>query len=936
MIKKHNVKTSSVKKIALFLAFYLCSTHFLYANKLPIDRYLINGTLSNGFKYTIRKNSKPAKSASLRLIVKAGSLDEDDDQKGIAHLVEHLAFNGTEHFPGNSIIKFLESMGIEFGHNLNASTSATRTLFQLDIPLLYDNLEKSMIIFGDWARRVVFTQKELEKEKGVVLEEARVTNDVGFRLYLQSKDTIYANSKYKDRTPIGDLDIVKNIKLDRVKAFYDDWYRPEFMHFVVVGDINVSKMEDLIKRTFGEFKNKSKRQRASRSVPNVDKYRLLILKDKELSSSSINIKFTGNYTPLITENDYKNMMLRSIAIGLFNKKASEQIIKNNPAAKSIVATTGRLGDNLKTYSFNASYVGVKELDALRDLTQLIYSIEKFGFDKKEFERTIKDTLRNNTKRKKTLKNRSNSTLTHMITGHAINESIYVDEEYSLDLEEKILKTITLHEVNETYRDILKLKNIIITYKIADNTEVSKRRIKNIFLNARKNVKEEKQDSKLPNKIQIPALKPASIIKKEYNEKFDYTKYTLSNGVKFVYKYNNYDKDIVLLTSFSKGGYSLYDTKDLTNAKFTSSIISSSGLDQYNIIEVSKIYSDKIVSLDAFIKRYSENIAGSSISDDFKYLLEKIYLIATKYRFDENIFLNTKTITLANLKKENRSPKRRFRREFLEFYFQNNKRYTNITKEDINRLNKDKIIEIYKDRFSDLNNFMFFIVGDISKEKVEKYAKLYLGNLPTKNRDETYKFRGTKYLKGKHEFIRFYNNENISNITLSYAKELPYDEEKSIHLSALGSILNVKLREYIREQKSGVYTISVKTSMTREPYPYSLVTINFSCDPNRKREITKYIDEAIKDFLNNDVDQSYIQSYVKNRLLALDKNIKKASFWLNMLKISFRHNESLEKIEKVKNMIKNLNATQIKDAANIFFNTQDIMYTELSPKVKQAK
>lgn len=919
-----------MKKI---ISFFLFVSVFLQAENLPIEKSLINGELSNGLKYTIKKNQKPKNKASIRLLVKAGSLEEDDDQKGLAHFIEHLAFNGTQHFAHNNMVKFLESIGVKFGYHLNASTGTTRTLYKLEIPLKGDNLQKAMLVFSDWAGRVKFTQKELDKERGVILEEARARNDVGYRMFLRSKDTIYANSKYKDRAPIGDLDIIRNVTLKTIKRFYDDWYRPELMHLYVIGDVNVAKVKKLIEKNFGMLKNKSHRKTASRAVPSVDKTRVLLLKDKELTSSSVSLQFLGDYKPITTTKEYKSALIRTIMARLFNKKASEQIIKKNPASKFIQMGIGQLGDNLRSYTFMATFVGLNELQSFKEMTNLMFTIEKFGFKKREFKRVIKEMLKDNEDDKKSIGNTSNTTYAHLLVAYDLNNGIFMDEKYRLKLKEKLLKSITLEDIDRAYKKVLSLKNRLIIYQTANNTQISKRRVKNILNSANVNVKKPKKDVDLPQEIAIPALKPAKVVSKKHNKKYNFTQYTLSNGVKFVYKFNDYDKNLVLLTSYSDGGFSLYDTKDLTNARFATSIVGRSGLGKYNIIDVSKIYADKNAMLRLALGRYSEEISGRSTSGDFEYLLKRLYLATTKYRFDDNILFNTKTVSLAKLKKEDRSPDMKFGREFANFYYHNNKRYTPISKEDIASLDKKKILHIYKDRFLDLNNFMFFIVGDIKEDEMLKYAKLYLGNLPTNSRKESYKNRHIKPLKGKREFIRYYNNENISKISLSYKKEMSYDTHKSVLLSALGDILKVKLRELIREEKSGVYGISVSANMTRKPNPKSVISISFTCDPKRKDELLKYVHETIESFKDKKVAKKYIDAYRKSTLQAIENNSKKASYWLGLFQISYKYGESLDRIEMVKKMIKNLTPKQIQKASDDFFDTKDIVLTELNPKKK---
>lgn len=916
-------------KQALFLI--VCCVLSLNAKDLIVEKTLITGQLENGMKYTIKKNIKPEDKAVMRLLVKAGSLEEDDDQRGIAHLVEHMAFNGTKNFKSNDLIKFLESIGVAFGSHLNASTSTNKTIYKLKVPLKNDNLEKAMLIFKDWAGGINFTQKELDKERGVVLEEARARNDIRFRLYLKSKDVIYANSKYKDRTTIGDLETIRNVSLKRVKAFYDDWYRPEFMHFVIVGDFDVVKIENLIKTSFSELKNNSSRKRASRSVPKVDKTRILFIKDKELTSSSVSLDFFDDNRNLVNEDNFKELITRAVMLKLFNQKASEQLLKRKPAAKSIKMYSRKFASNLRTYTFLASYTGVKEINAFKELTNLMYTVNKYGFNKDDFKRAIKEMKTQNLESFKSISNKTSKSYANQISSYALYDDIFIDEQYNTDLTDIILKNMTLDEVNKDYKKVLNLKSRLIKYTVAENTQISKRVVKNILNSAKDNIKEQIKDPSLPDRILKEDLKPVKIIKEVYNKKYDFYEFTLENGVKVVYKFNDYNKNSVSLNSFSKGGFSVYDTKDLTNAKYASSLITKSGIDEYNILEVQKIYADKMIRIKPSIRRYSEGISGSTITKDFEYLLESIYLLTTKYRFDENILINTKYILLSNLNKEYRVPKKKFSREYINFLYKGNKRFTSLTKEELDTLNKEDLLKIYKDRFSDFNNFTFLIIGDISKEDFKKNITKYLGNLPTLKREESYNFRGIKPLDGQHSFIRNFNNENISTVSLSYSKETPYSFEEAIRLSAFKDVLNTKLREFIREEKSGVYGVSVKNSFMREPYSKTKISISFTCDPERKDELVKYIKEVINDLKTKEVEKKYLTSYRKKRLLAFEEGIKTPKFWMAQLQNHYYYKDDLSRIEKYEDLYKSITPLVIKNTANKYLNTEDILYTELNPK-----
>lgn len=917
--------------IKTILLFAFC-TNITMAKDLEKEKTLITGTLDNGFEYTIKKSIKPKNKASLRLLVKAGSLEEDDDQKGVAHLVEHMAFNGTKNFKANELIKFLESIGVAFGSHLNASTSTTRTLYKLEVPLKDNNLEKAMLIFGDWANRVDFTQEELDKERGVVQEEARARNNIRFRMFLQAKDVYYANSKYKDRTPIGDMNIIKNISLKRVKDFYETWYRPELMHFVISGDFDVKEVERLIKKEFSNFKNKNHTKQVSREVPINMSTRTLIVKDKELTKPSTSISFYKKHSPLITEEDYKDFLIKNIAIKLFNEKGSEQLLKRNPAARSIGLRIGKLGTNIRSYNFTASYTGHNDLKALKELTSLMYSINEYGFDEKDFQRVIKSMKLSNKNSLKLLKNKTSSNYADQVVAYELQDKVFIDEKYKIQLKDKLLNTLTLKQVNKEYQSILESKSRLISYIIEDTTEISKKRIKKILINAKNNIKEKTIKKDLPNRItSVKELNSIKIIKEKHNKKYDFYEFTLENGIKVVYKFNDYSKNTVSLNSFSRGGFSVYETKDLTNAKFAQNIITKSGVDKYNILEFRKIYADKNVRIKPSIKRYSESISGVAITKDFEYLLEGIYLFTKKQRFDDNVFENTKFISLTNLKKTNRVPSRKFSKELTSYLYDDNKRFISYTKEDIKNLDKKRMITIYKDRFSDFNNFTFIITGDISKDEVKSKITKYFGNFPTLKREETFNFRGIKAKSGEHKFIRNYNNENISAISLRYKKELKYSTAEAIKLSAVKDVLNTKLRELIREEKSGVYGVSVKSSFMREPYELASINISFTCDPKRKDELVGYIRKEIENIKTNLVDKKYVNSFIKKRLIALEEQKKKGSFWASLLKSHYFYGDKLNKVDKYEDIYNSLSPKVIRQAANKYLNTKDIFYMELNPK-----
>ncbi|HHB94195.1 MAG TPA: insulinase family protein, partial [Campylobacterales bacterium] len=374
-----------MKKLLLLLTLIFSTTLIAKEQILPTEKSLIEGQLANGFKYTIKKNPKPKNRAEFRLIVKVGSLEEAEDQRGIAHFTEHMAFNGTKHFKKNELIKYLESTGVKFGVHLNASTGYEKTLYKLTVPLEKDNLKKTFWVFQDWASGLNFNPKEFDKERGVILEEARMRDNAGFRIYNKSKKLFFGNSKYIDRLPIGKKDIIRNISAKRAKEFYDKWYRPEFMHFIAVGDFNTTVVESMIKKYFAPLQNKNNEKRASREIKDNNTTRVLSVTDKEITSNSLSVSYVDILEDTRTKKDVKKALIEAMLYQLFNIKAREQILKPNPKATSINFTGEDINSLKSTYSFNVQYNNGDDKSALKELYELIKSFGKYGFSQNDFE-----------------------------------------------------------------------------------------------------------------------------------------------------------------------------------------------------------------------------------------------------------------------------------------------------------------------------------------------------------------------------------------------------------------------------------------------------------------------------------------------------------------------------------------------------------------------
>ena len=915
---------------SFFLILILASN--IFAQNIPWESSLLKGELKNKFKYTIKKNPKPAKKLELKLVLKAGALEEDDDQEGVAHLIEHMAFNGTRNFEKNSLIEYLESIGVPFGKHLNASTGTNRTIYDLSIPLENDNLDKAFLIFKDWAEGINFNQKEIKKEKGVVLEEKRKRNDIFFRAGENRRPVLYANSKYAFRNIIGTEQSIKNMSVKRIKEFYKDWYRPEFMHLIVVGDFKDEKeIEKKIKKTFSSLKNLSKRQKPLKIVPLVKKRRYLFNHDKELPSNNLFLYYFKERKKLKTIEDFKNNFIRHLAIGLFNNENASQLTKKHPIAKKIKAHIKKIGINQEALVFKSSYQGMRELEALNQLSKSIFKITKFGFDKNDFQALIKSLIKKNEESFEKLFNTHSSIIASSLANSAIYDDIVIDRKEKYKILKKFIPKITLEDINKVFVEMINTKAQLIEYNLYTKNKVSKRAINKTIKNAKKNVKLEKKSLNLSQKLLKTKLQSKKIKAEKYNKKFDFWELTLANDIKIIFKKNDYDKNNVFLHSFSKGGYSTVEDKDFFNAKYAEKIIEESGIGKYSKKDISRINAGKSFEVSPYISRFSEGFSAEALNKDFETMLKMLYLYHKEYTIKDNILNNRKSIFENNLKQSNKTAKEKFFKEYLETYYKKNKRFTKEEIVDIKALNKKTMLKIYKDRFEDANNFTYIILGDIEYEKVKKLTSIYLANLPVKKRKEKFIDRNNNYLKGKNSFIRNYETKNISTLTFSFKTKAKHSKKQSISFYGLKDILHVKLRELIREEKSAVYDIAVSADFIRIPKEEAIISFSFTCDPKRKEEVYSYVQRVIKNLKTKQVEKKYLNAYVKKDLESFKQSQKQNLFWFRHLKDYANFNDDLNEINKYKAYYKSLKLKDIKKAAIKYLNENEFIYTELNPK-----
>jgi zinc protease len=791
-----------------------------------------------------------------------------------------------------------------------------------------DNLEKTFLVFQDWASGIKFDENEFNKERGVVLEEARMRDDADFRLYNKSKKLFFGDTIYMKRLPIGDKSIIKNISVSRAKEFYLDWYRPEFMHFIAVGDFNTTIIKNMIKKHFSHLKNISKRERASREIADNNQTRVISLTDKEVTSNTLSVSYVDILEDTRTIEDERKGIIEAMVVQLFSIKAREQMLKPNPKATAISFGGEDINSKKSTYTFNVEYNSGDGKLALKELFVLLKSFEKYGFAKSDFELIKKEQLETNEKNYRQIADMRSATIASQLVNYALHHSIYVDYHYEYELNKKLIKDIKLDEVNALFRKFIKFKDRIIVFVNTDGRKISKDEVLKIIDDAK--AIDLTKVKKLPSKILDKELKSSPIVCNEYNDKTGIYGFILKNGIKVAFKPTDFSKDRVSLQAFSFGGYSLYSVEDLDNVQKSASFIDNSGVEGFSNIDLSKILAGKDISVNSDISKLTENIYASANSKDIESMFQLLYLKLTTPIIDKRVEKNQKRVLKFRAKEIKRNPKNRFSQELSKWYQRDNPRVFFDTPKSIDKLDSNAMFEMYKDRFADINNFNFVIIGDIKVERVEELITKYLGGLPTMERDESFIDRKIDYRRGKQSFIRDYNNENISNILIFFRSEIPYSQKREFAMNAMVSILNVRLREFIREEKSGVYGINFSANISRLEKNKSDATIQFSCDPKRKDELISYVYETIERIKKELVTNQELNIYKKQFRVSYETSMRENSYWLDEIIYSYKFNTPLEDIYRLPSWVEDISREDIRDIANRIFD-KDVLQAELNPK-----
>lgn len=909
------------------------------SDPMPVDPQITIGTLPNGIRYYIRANKKPEKRAELRLVIKAGSILEDDDQQGLAHLVEHMAFNGTKNFPKNETIRFMESLGMRFGADVNAYTNFDETVYTLTVPTdKPEMMDKAMLILEDWAHRVSFDSAETEKERGVVMEEWRLGQGANMRMLQKIFPVILKGSRYADRLPIGKPEIIQKANLERIKQFYRDWYRPDLMAVVAVGDFDKAAMEQTIKKHFGSIPAATKpRPRQQFDVPDRAETAYAIATDKEAGATVVQLLTLLPSREDKTVGDYRQKTVDNLFASMLTARFSEMMQQPNAPFFNAGAGRGAFFARTKDVAFLSALVkddGIERgLDAL--LTEA-ERVSRFGFTATELERQRQDTLRTYEQYALETENtESASRANEYVRNFLDNEPLPSPaDEYALH--KRFLPAITLDEINKLAREWFPDRNRMVIVQAPEKAGVTipdQTKLAAVLKSAAAKDLKAYVDAASGAILLDSAPKAGGVIRTTAKESIGITELELSNGAKVILKPTTFKEDEILFRASSPGGTSLAGDSDYIPASWATHVVTSGGLGKFNVVDLQKMMAGKIASANPYISEVQEGLSGNSSKKDLELLFQLIYLRFTQPRADATAFDVQATQIKALLANQSAVPEFNFAKELQAARYQNHPRRQVPTAETIDQWNLEKSMAFYRERFADASDFTFVFVGSFDLPTIKPLIEKYLASLPSLRRKESWKDVGvrtpTDIVVRKIE--RGVEPKSLTAIVFSGPFE--YNAPNRSAIRAMTEILQRRLLGTLREELGGTYSVSAAPSYEKFPNQTYAITVSFGSAPDRTEALIKRVFEEIESFKTNGPTEQQLKDQKETLLREFETSIKLNSYLVRQISSRYEVGEDVAGLWMIPDHYQKIDKATIQQAAKTYLNTSRYVAVKLFPEKK---
>lgn len=931
-------------RLMLISAFAIASLTALCQSGLdqpvPIDPAVRTGKLANGMTYYIRHNEEPKERASFYMIQNVGALLENDEQNGLAHFLEHMAFNGTKHFPGKGIINTLEKHGVQFGRNINAYTSTGETVYNLsDIPVKHEGLiDTCLLVLNDWSDYLLLTDEEIDAERGVISEEWRTRRNAGFRLQRQFMPVLLNGSKYMNRDVIGDLDVIKNFKYETLRNFYHDWYRTDLQAIGIVGDIDVDAVEQKVKDLFSKIEPvENPQKREFYEVPDHQEQLYVLATDKEADSYSVSL-YIKHDAPKAAEknlNYLREQTIQNLFSMMTRERINELLQKGVPPFISGSIGYGGLVQGYDILAISATAKPDQDSVALKSIYTEAQRIYQHGFTSGELDRAKTNLLTSIESRYKQRDKINNDNFAMDFKNNYIDGEPITSIDFDWEFAQKILPTISSEEISAIAKKWFTPENRVIIVIGPDKPEarhLSKDEALSIISEIENSKIDPYVDQVVSSNLISKELKGSKVIKTKELPEFGAIEWTLGNQAKVVFRKADYEKDQVTLLAFSDGGSSKIENENMASATMLTSFIGAFGVGDYDATALKKALTGKKVSMNMGLPDLSETFNGSSTPRDFETMMQLLYLEFENPRFDKeayNALLGRYKAYVANMAN---NPQKIMNDSLTLILTCKNPRIKLMNPELFDELSMEQMEKIYRDRFADAGDFTFIIVGNIDKDTAQIMAEKYIGSLTNLPRKEKWVDRKIEHPKGKiTREIEIPLEVKKATVSINMNADMPYNSEQNILFSVFRDILNLRYTEEIREKEGGTYGVRVSTSSSKFPKEEKSLSLTFDTDPEKAQHLKSIVYSEIDKIAAKGPTTEDLDKAVKNIQKNREQSKLHNNYWLQALNTFYAYSVNTDAPENFEQILEKMTTSQVQQLVKSFLAKADVVDIIFKPK-----
>ncbi len=941
-----------MKKLFVFVMVLFCSLP-IFAQKsdlnlndpIKADPNVTIGKLDNGLTYYIRKNTYPKDRVEFRLAVNAGSNQENDNQQGLAHFTEHMAFNGIEGFPSNSVVDHLRSKGVVFGADLNAYTSFDETVYMIPMPTDDPgNIDLGLKILRGWAAGLLYDNKEIDEERGVIIEEYRLGLGADDRMRKEYWPVLMKDSRYAERMPIGKLDILQTFDYQVIKDFYKDWYRPDLQAVIVVGDINVTEVEAKIKTMFGNIPAKQNPRKKEIYGIGTNKEPLVaVCTDKEATGSQVMLIRKHKHAPMKTIGDFRQQLCIDLYNAMFDARFEEMTQDPKCPFLGAAAGYGEFIGNTDAYACQAMAKENRIQEALRVLMQEDYRVLKYGFLQTELDRAKEELLEKYDKAAKEVDKTESARFASQYINNFLRQDPIPGAKRENTYAKKLVEGITLAEINALAKNWITEDNMVAIVTAPEKEGVSvptKEEILSILKDkSLANVQPYVDTYKEQEILNVEKLTPGKITSIEKIESVGAEKWTLSNGITVYLKKTDYKNDEILFKASSKGGKSLYPVKDLASVDFAADIIDRGGIAEIDYNSLMKKTKGKNAGVSPEINLLSEGFSGSSSPKDLEFFFQYLNAFFTNPRIDPNAFELVMNETREGIKMINAQPMYRFLGKLIDATYNNDpylKQMITFDEEYLKQVNFDRAVQIYKERFANPADFTFFFVGNYDEKQMKEFVELYLGSMKTNpDKKENFNLSVLKPRPDKATTQTVYaGTEEQGWMGMMINNPIEWSYRNSIIADMIGEALDIQFVRIVREKMGDVYSPMVSMGATKLPHPELQLMILLGCDPVKTDKLAAASLKILNDFKAKGPDKKTMALVKKQMISTRAKNIQTNNFWINYISGKINNDEPIIAPSEYDNIVNSITKKDMIEFMSKYFKPEIYTRVDMHPTTMQ--